>query len=231
MCFKFNFSLLKILLQTISLWVVANIGYYTLFPLLGVDLSYNESPIIFAVYFAVWFALGLYIFWDLFVTFLSFERYVWFYVYVGIGLVGFCSVSFYILSLLPVALGEHIAPYTDIVFATPWYFLPKSTEILLQQTIVIALVIGLHNQFQSFARTVLGYLAFFGGVHVLTYFFGTDPTPHAGVMAVAAVISTAFFPYLILKVRSGFVYCFIIHLTFYIGLSIYLHTLPSPPFV
>ncbi|HBD25001.1 MAG: hypothetical protein A2566_00435 [Candidatus Zambryskibacteria bacterium RIFOXYD1_FULL_40_13] len=49
--------------------------------------------------------------------------------------------------------------------------------------------------------------------------------------SLGAFLSSFVFPYLMLRVRGGFVYAFMIHFVFYILIAILLHARPPPGYV
>jgi len=122
--------------------------------------------------------------------------------------------------------------YSDLPLSTPWYFVPKFTELLFQQVLITALVLVLHAYYRSLNQVMLAYAVFFGGAHVLLFIASTTvPTAHATVMTIGSIFSALIFPRLILRVKSGFVYNFMIHFAFYVILALILHTWPPPEFM
>jgi len=212
----------------IALWVLAVAGYYIIFPFFGYELSYNAEPIRIAGYFLFWGAVSMAYFWKLFSKWLVASAHIWVYFALSLGFAGVLLGLLYIFAQLPAPQGASLAPNTDILFATPWYFLPKSAEILVQQILITILVLDLHYRFHSFKSVLMGYALCFGGAHVLLFLITGAPTPYATIMTLGALFSTFIFPYLILRVRGGFVYAYAIHFAFYILLAMILHTLPPP---
>jgi len=220
--------LYQVLGEVAILWTVANLGYYSILPALGVELSYNEAPIAIAIYFLLWAIIGVLFFWDLFSRWLKVDSRIWLY---GIGSLVFASTVWallYALSIMPQPDGLVVAPFTDILFATPWYFLPKAVEILVQQVLITALVLSLDFRFDSLTKVVTAYVLTFGGAHVIMFALSGAPTPYAAIMTTGAVLSSLVFPYLILRVKGGFVYSYIIHFMFYLDLALTLHVWPPP---
>jgi len=214
------------------LWVAANIGYYTLLPALGLELSYNTSPIAIAAYFMLWTVVSIYLFWDYFYRWLLLEQKIWVYVVVCAAFTVLSWIALYTLSQIPASSSFSFSTYTDLPLSTPWYFVPKFAEVLLQQVLVTALVLVLNARYRSLPQVMLAYAVFFGGAHVL-FFVGSGnvPTVYATIMTIGSILSSLVFPRLILRVKSGFVYNFMIHLAFYIILALILHTWPPPEFI
>lgn len=212
--------------EVAALWAIVNAGYYMLQPLFGLELSYNSSPFVIAGYYAVWVAISLAYFWDLFKKKVTVKYHIWLYGLLSLSSAGAIVGLLYIFSQLPILQGISSAPYTDILFATPWYFLPKSIEILIQQILIAVMVLELSFHFPTLREIKIAYAVCFGGAHVLLFSITGAPTPHAAMMITGSVLSALIFPPLILRVRGGFVYAYMIHLLFYILLAIILRTLP-----
>jgi hypothetical protein len=51
------------------------------------------------------------------------------------------------------------------------------------------------------------------------------------IMTGGAFVSSLIFPFLILRVRGGFVYAYMIHFIFYVILAMLLHAWPPPGYV
>ncbi len=214
-----------VLVKVAGLWAAANAGYFFLFPLLGIDLSYNSAPRVFAVYFLVWCVISAYLFWDLFEASLPEASDIWIYAELSLICAGFLWLLLYIFSLVPGLHGPLLAPYSDILFATPWYFLPKSVEVLMQQILIGALVHAFAVRFQSMKKIIFLYIFTFGLAHVAMFLFGSSGL-YATIMTTGAVLSAFVFPYLMLRVRGGFMYSYTIHLVFYIALAMIFHAWP-----
>lgn len=223
-----NAPLYRVLASVAGLWTLATVGYYVALPVFGYELSYNTAPVVIACYFLVWAAISFLYFLDLFRAWQSRDTRLWWYG--GASLV--CAMVvwglLYELSLVPILRGPQLAPYSDILLSTPWYFLPKSVEILMQQILTTVVILALHSRLGSFKKVLIGYAVCFGGAHVLLFALSGAPTPYALIMTVGAMLSTFVFPYLILRVRGGFVYTYAIHLIFYILLAMLLRTWPPP---
>jgi hypothetical protein len=102
----------------------------------------------------------------------------------------------------------------ELPLATPWYFLPKSVEILLQQLLVVALVLTLAAENCSLRRISLCCAALFGGAHILLAFGDVSWAYVARFASLAAVFGLVF-PYLILRVPNGFAYSYVVHWGYY----------------
>ena len=209
-----------------GLWMLANAGHVIIFPALGLGLSYNAEPISIAGYFLVWAGVTLFYYWDLFAVWFPTANHIWKYVGLSLACAGLVWGLLYAFSFLPILRGLQMAPSTDILFANPWYFLPKSAEVLMQQLLIVVLVLELHFRLHSLRNVVIGYAICFGGAHVLFFLINGAPTAYAAIMTVGALASALVFPYLILRVRGGLVYSYTIHLLFYIFQAMLLRAWP-----
>jgi hypothetical protein len=220
--------LYKTLGHIAALWIVASLGYYIIFPIVGLNLSYNKEPILIALYYVIWAAISLYVFWDIFYKWVFLEKRWWVYALECIGYGGLLWALLYGLSVLPIPQGPTIAEYTDILFASPWYFLPKAADVLLQQVLITTLIVAIAEHTKSLNTIIFSYALSFGVPHVLLFMLGGAPTPYATVLTIGAVLSAFVFPWFILRVKSGFTYSYMIHLTFYILAALVLHAWPPP---
>jgi hypothetical protein len=209
-----------------ALWTLANVGYYIVLPLFGYQLSYNSAPIVISGYFLLWALISTAYFWNLFKKNVAKNYHIWIYGILSLGSAALIWGLLYLFSFLPILQGPHLSAYTDILFATPWYFLPKSIEILVQQVLITVLVLEFYSRFNSLKETIGSYAICFGGAHIILFSINGTPTLYAITMIVGSLLSALIFPYLILRVRGGFVYSYMIHLIFYILLAMLLRTLP-----
>lgn len=219
--------LYEVLGEIVTLWVLAMVGYYVLLPAFGYSLSYNSHPVIIALYFLAWSAVSVRYFWDIFRKWLRVDLWIVWYTLLSLVLAAAVWVLLYTFSLFPPLSGP-LGSYTDIIFATPWYFLPKAVEILLQQLLITVLVLELYFRFNSLQKVTIAYAITFGAMHVFLFFFTGAPLTYAVVMTTAALVSALIFPRLILRVHGGFVYAYAIQLAFYILLAMLLHAWPPP---
>ncbi|MES2225278.1 MAG: hypothetical protein V4480_00525 [Patescibacteria group bacterium] len=221
-----------ILGELLGLWLIANAGYYLIFYTFNFGLSYNTAPITIALYFLLWAGVSIFSFWDILREWLNVERRIWVYGLWSLGFAALMWVLLYLFAHLPAVSGLQVAPFTDILFATPWYFLPKSTEVLVQQILMTILVLELNYRYRSLYKVILGYIVCFGGSHLLLFlFFNPAATVYAAAMTIGSLFSALVFPYLILRVRGGFIYTYAIHLLFYIFLAMALHAWPPPGYI
>lgn len=210
---------------TASLWIGSSIFYYLFLPSVGVDLSYNTSPFLIAVYYLAWCAVAIIAFSSVLLRHRS-RKHAFSTDLILSGIFALAgSLYVYLFSYTSAPAVPALAPATDLLLATPWYFLPKSADILFQQILIAAFVYALSESL-SLKSTMFWYAVAFGSAHLLLFFGGTFP-PAVLIMTLSAVVSAAFFPYLLLKVRYGFFYCFAIHWVYYALLAVLLRIGPS----
>ena len=218
--------LYKVVGEVAALWTLANVGYYIILPLFGFHLNYNSAPIVIAGYFFSWAMIGTFFFWDLFAKNVPKKSRIWLYGILSLASAGLIWGMLYLFSSLPILQTPYLPIKTDILFSTPWYFLPKSIEILVQQMLIAVLVLEFYSRFNSLKETIIAYAICFGGAHILLFSLNGAPTLYAIMMIIGSVLSALIFPYLISRVRGGFIYAYVIHLVFYIILATLLRTLP-----
>lgn len=143
------------------------------------------------------------------------------------GAVGLCGLV-YVFSLLPILRGPLSPPYTDLLFATPWYFLPKAIEILIQQLLITVLIVEIYSTYHSIKKVIIGYIICFVGAHTILFLLNGSPAAYIFIMTTAAFFTSFAFPYLILKIKGGFIYSYLIQFTFYILLAVLLRVWPPP---
>lgn len=196
------------------LWISVSVGYYALLPLLGFTIGYNTHPFLNTTYNALWLIISIRLFRDVFLSHIPdvSQRRADLYVSVIFALAA--TIFLGVFSLFATPHMPSLEPATDLLLATPWYFLPKSIEILLQQVLIAAFVFELDKQGFSLRTIIVTYAIAFGATHLLLIFGGAFP-PTVLIMTLAAVISASMFPYLLLRTRRGFLWCFIIHWWFY----------------
>ncbi len=207
-------QLMGTLAQIASIWIVSDLGYYLLFPALGLDPSYNAGSIAIALYYVFWTGVAVITFWPLYSRWATFERRLASYLVWCLAFAGCTLFAAYLLPLLPPT--KWIQPWNppDVAIATPWYFLPKSVEILFQQLLVVALVLVLSAQRYELRKISMYCAVLFGGTHILLAFGGV-PFGYVVRFMVAAAAFGLLFPFLILRVPNGLAYSYIVHWVYY----------------
>jgi hypothetical protein len=197
-------------------------------PALGLQTNYSASSIAIAVYYALWVAIALVTFWGLYRGWwVAYENRV--STHLALVLVFAALVLFpgYALPLLPpINWAEPWHP-PEVVFATSWYFLPKSIEILFQQLLIAAVVVALSAQQYGLWTISLVCAVAFGGMHILVAFDGVPMGYVARFMGAGAVFGLVL-PYLILRVRNGLVYAYLTHWCYYATTVLMAHAFYTP---
>jgi len=208
-------QLWQIIAEIGSVWIISNIAYYLFRPLLGPAGGYNGRPVEMALYYLFWVA----------VAGIAFQHFYngWKAVahrpstYASMLFLG-TLIAGYLLFILPafpqIQWDPAVRPPSELLFASPWYFLPKSMEILLQQVLIAALALAFTARGFSLKTTSYWCAACFGSAHLLLVLGGASAA-YVLVFTSSAVAAALVFPYLILRVRNGFVYSYFLHWAFY----------------
>lgn len=203
-----------------AFWTIALTGHHILLPALGFSDSYNLSPIANAVYYALFSLLATAYFWRLFRSWATSGTAVW--RDLGLSLVAAISIVFGVVFLTTISPSDVVVP-VELFFATPWYFLPKSFDVLFQQILISTLILELYARTRSLQYTLTLYALLFVGAHIALFSWNNAPFLYAAPITLWSLASTFVFPYLLLRVPSGFVYNYSIHLASYIVLATILH--------
>ena len=200
------------------LWVAVFSIYHLVLPMVGAPLSYLGDPVLTAAYFLAWCSGLLALYprtlkraylsqgldaYALLIAFLSFLA-----VFYG-GVMPFFTT------------GIEMPPYPVDHFVSPGsaYLLPKMAEIALQQSIIVALLLLLASYRNSLIFVSIAYALIFGAAHIILLMdVGLQFTI---IFGGAAMLSAIIFPYLILRVRNGIVYSFMVHWAFYLVLTLW----------
>jgi hypothetical protein len=205
-------SIFEVLAEIVAIWVVSDIGYYILVPLIG---DYSSHPFKMGAYYLFWVGITLINFWGFY------KR--WGTIDVGLStlLVILCTcigIMYYLVYVLPlfpaIPWVGALQPPSNLLYASPWYFLPKSIEIGLQQLLVVAMVLAFKAEGFSVHTTARWSAVLFGSMHVLLALNGSSFV-YVLVFTSAATIAGFVFPYLMLRVRNGLIYSYALHWGFY----------------
>lgn len=210
--------------QIASIWVVSDLGYQIVSRIFNDGLSYTNNPLFITFYYLFWITITLFAFWNVYINWHIVKNK--FTVYAAtLLIIGF--IATYIIYLMPIFPSINWVtewkPPAELVFANGWYFLPKSTEIILQQLLISAMVLSFDNAKFKLKSIRLWCAGLFGSAHLLLV-FGGPSLLYVSVFTICATIAGFIFPYLILKVRNGFMYSYILHWSFYAIIILIAHT-------
>lgn len=203
-----------------AFWIVSDAGYYFLLPALGVDSSYNNGPIAVSLYYLFWVGMAAIAFWPQYAAWSRhtgggmFENRLTSSLIWTAGFLGAVIFAAYVLPALPPFDWQQPWEPPELPLASPWYFLPKSFDILFQQLLIVALVIAFYERGCSLRQVSTCCAALFGGMHVLLA-FGEVPWGYAIRFVMLATAFGLVFPYLILRVRNGLAYSYAAHWGYY----------------
>ncbi|MCF3593927.1 hypothetical protein LZG00_07935 [Rhodobacteraceae bacterium LMO-12] len=197
------------------LWVVSSQGYYALVAALGLESGYDEAPVLFTTYYLGWAALALWLFRSLITESLDPGRLAREGLVMMLILVGFALFVIYALPLLP-KVSELRAPSEppEFMFASAWYYLPKSADILFQQVLAAAMILTAARAGYGLRCIAVGMALAFGGFHLLLVLDGFTPT-YVTRFTLSAILFGALLPYLYLRLRTGFRWAYGLHWGFY----------------
>ena len=207
---------IQTLLEVPAIWIVSDIGYNLLLPILGIGSSDDNHPFLITAYYVFWIAVVLINFWGFYKQWKAIDVRPSMFMLVLFGIFG---IILYLLYILPFFPPIHWAsswkpPSALLLTASQWYFLPLTIEIALQQLLVAAMVLAFNAQ--KFSLQTISYWSagLFGSIHLLLVFNGSS-FAYVAVFTVSAIVAGFIFPYLLLRVRNGFIYTYFLHWGFY----------------
>ncbi|SFR49626.1 hypothetical protein [Litoreibacter janthinus] len=195
-------------------WTMSSIGYYQLAGLLGKPGGYNEGPRVFALYYGIWCLVVFAIFHPALSAWAKRSSPPEDRIALFVMLTACALFTFAVLPFLPAADIPTEESVNEIIIAEPWYFLPKTIEILFQQILMTALVVALAAQKLRIGQIAFLTAVLFGGFHLTLALDGANPF-YVLRYTIAATLFGAVTPYQMLKMRNGFVYSFALHWGWY----------------
>ena len=203
-------------------WTLSSLGYFELEPLLRAEVGYNDAPLAFAGYYALWSLAVFAVFrgnfrraGDLSLTPTRIAA-------IAALAIGFAGFALFVLPRLPAMVWTRSADPVEFFWANSWYFLPKAIEILFQQILIAALVLALHDLGLGTLRIGLLVALLFGGFHLTLAFSYPNPL-YVLRYSVAATLFGGLAPWLLLNLRHGFLFSLAIHAGYYVIDSIAIH--------
>ncbi|CUH67421.1 hypothetical protein TG4357_02998 [Thalassovita gelatinovora] len=225
-------QVIRAVLIVAVLWLVSSQTYYALVAALDLERGYDGAPVLFTAYYLAWAAISLWLFRSLIVGKLNRSTVAREGLVMLPILVCFALFVVYVLPLLP-KVSELRAPSEppEFMFASAWYYLPKSADILFQQVLAAALILTAARAGYGIIPIAIGMAAAFGGFHLLLVFDGFTPV-YVTRFTLSATVFGALLPYLYLRVRSGFRWAYSLHWGFYAFDATVTHfILAAPPWV
>lgn len=208
------------LAQIAAIWTISDVGYYYLLPALGAQPNYNGGSVAITLYYVFWIGITVITFWPVYASWprygkwATFENQITSYLVWSLSFAACLLFAAYVLPLLPSIHWKESWSPPELVFATPWYFLPKSIDILFQQLLVVALVLAMAAQHYSIRKISVYCAIVFGAAHVLLMFGGV-PIGYVIRFMISAAAFGFLFPYLILRVPNGLAYSYVVHWLYY----------------
>lgn len=219
--------------QIAAIWALSDLGYFLLLPVFGVTANYNVDSVAVTLYYGFWTGIAVITFWPLYLSWSEYGRWATFenrlssYLVWCLSFAACIFFSTYVLPSLPAVVWTESWKPPDVRVATPAYFLPKSIEILFQQLLVVALVLALSAQRYSIRKISVACALLFGAAHIFLAFGGV-PWGYVIRFMVSAAAFGLLFPYLILRVRNGLAYSYVIHWAYYAASVLLPHIFSSP---
>ncbi|MCW8842282.1 MAG: hypothetical protein OQK00_02585 [Rhodobacteraceae bacterium] len=208
-------ALTLVLLAVAVIWVVSSWCYYAIVDGLGLKSGYDDAPIFFAGYYLIWSGIALVLFRPVLGKQVTPKRLIRHAVALAPILLAYFVYVTMLLPLLP-EVSEVRAPPNppEFMFASAWYYLPKSVDILFQQILIAAMVFGAVHAGMGLRASSLIMAALFGGFHLLLIFDGFIGL-YVARFTIAATIFGLLLPYLYLQTRYGFRWAYGLHWSFY----------------
>lgn len=209
--------------QIASVWIVSDLSFEIVKNALDGNLTYNNNPLVITLYYLFWIFVSLSSFWNIYIKWQFFKNEIVTYASVLVVIGFIVTYLIYILPLFPaVVWTAGWKPPSELAFASGWYFLPKSAEIILQQLLISALAFSFINAKYSIKTTCTWCSILFGSAHLLLVFGGPSLT-YISFFTFSATIAGFIFPYLILKTKNGFIHSYMLHWTFYAVVVVMAH--------
>ena len=203
-------------LATVALlWSASSWGYYALVDMMMLSVGYDDAPVLFAAWYLSWTAVAMNLFYNVIVEQISRRRLVGHAVALTPILVACAAFVTLVLPLLP-AVSVFRAPLNppEFMFASAWYYLPKSFDILFQQVLVAVIIRRADHVGLSLPATSLLMAALFGGFHLTLALDGFSPF-YVARFTLAATLFGLLAPVLYLRTRHGFRWAYGLHWSFY----------------
>ncbi|UYV37740.1 hypothetical protein N4R57_01060 [Rhodobacteraceae bacterium D3-12] len=220
---------LTALLLVGAMWIASSWAYYALRSALALESGYDDAPILFAAFYLAWSGAALLLFRPSLSPHISPRRLIGHAIALAPVLLAYAGFVVFVLPLLPpVSTLRAPANPPEFMFASAWYYLPKSIDILFQQILVAALVLNAARARFSLPAISLGMAVLFGGFH-LTLIFDGFTSLYVARFTLAATAFGLLIPFLYLRLRNGFRWAYGLHWSFYALDAVVTHLLLAVP--
>ena len=196
---------------------------------LGLEAGYDDAPVLFAAYYLGWTALTLAAFRRVLGGALARPKLMGHALALAPILAAYAAFVALALPLLPEVSVWRAPPQPpEFMFASAWYYLPKSADILFQQVLVAAMVRRAHAAGMGIRVIALMMAALFGGFHLTLALDGFTPL-YVARFTVAAALFGLIVPHLYLRTRRGFAWAYALHWGFYAADAAITHLVLAVP--
>lgn len=214
------------------LWSASSWGYYALVDVLDLANGYDDAPVLFAGYYLAWtFAAVAALRGPLSGGLTRANVAAQARALVPI-LLAYGAFAALVLPMLPAAAAFRApADPPEFMFASAWYYLPESADILFQQVLVAAMIRRADTAVLSLNVIAILMAVLFGGFHLTLALDGFSPL-YVARFAFAATLFILLAPHLYLRARHGFRRAYALHWAFYAFDATVTHLLlAAPPWV
>lgn len=121
--------------------------------------------------------------------------------------------SYYILNFLDQPIWPFDSKGTSFLLMNNFYLWVKPFDVLVQQILILIIVKKLYLYNLSLKNITVIFILGFGLIHIFQI-FKTDVIIGLA-FTIGAILSSFIYPYMILKVRNGYIYNYMIHMGIY----------------
>lgn len=182
---------------------------------LSLGSGYDHAPMLFAAFYLMWSGIALVLFRSVLAAHAAPRRIISHVIALAPIMLIYAFYVTVLLPLLPdVSVERAPANPPEFMFASAWYYVPKSADILFQQIPVAAMILGAHRARIPLRTISFGLAILFGSLHLLLIFDGMTAL-YVTRFTVAATIFGLFLPYLYRRTGNGFRWAYGLHWSFY----------------
>ncbi|KKM88575.1 hypothetical protein LCGC14_1257320 [marine sediment metagenome] len=210
-------------------WSASSTGYYALGNKLGLESGYNEASFSFFIYYLLW--TGIALFWfrkALFERLTQTNTFANLKAMLALMAVCVLFVTVFLPSLPPVSMWRAPLDPPEFMFASGWYYLPKSADILFQQVLLASIIYTASGLKFRLITVSIGLSIVFGAFHLLLALDGFSPYYVIRFTAAASLFGLIA-PYIYLRLQNGFLWAYGLHWSFYAVDATITHLLLAVP--